>query len=81
VRPAKRLHLFVGTPTKLKRNVYAALPVLSAIGSMKRDSHSSGIADNRYSLRARLKLFHFVNVGSVHGYTFRGSFLVFDSSA
>src|SRR6266545_2977713 len=81
MRPAKGLHLLVCTPTKLKRDVYAALPVLGAVGGMKRDSHGGGIADNRNALRASLKLFHFVNVGSVHRDAFRRSFLVLNSSA
>src|ERR1700686_2603888 len=81
MRPAKGLHLLIGRPAKLKGDVYAALPILGAVRSMKRDSHCGGIADNRNALLARLKLCHFVNVGSVHGYTFRRSLLVFDSSA
>ena len=80
MRPAKGLHLLIGTPTKLKGDVYAALFVLRAIGSVKRDSHSGGIADYRDALFAQLKLFHFMNVCSVHGYTFGIALFVFDSS-
>jgi len=81
MRPAEGLHLLVGTPAKLKRDVYAALPILCTVGSVKRDSHGGGIADNRNVLFARLKLCHFVNVGSVHGDAFGIALLVFDSSA
>src|SRR2546430_15659684 len=81
MRPAKGLHLLISTPTKLKRDVYSALPVLRAVGSMKRDSHCGGIADNRNALLARLKLCHFVNVGAVHSYTFGITLLVFDMPA
>ena len=81
MRPAKSLHLLISAPAKLKRDVYAALAVLGAIGSMKRNPHSGGIADYRYSLLPRLKLFHFVNVGAVHCYTFGIALLVFDMAS
>ena len=73
MRPSKRLHLLISTPTKLKGDVYAALPVLRSVRGMKRDSHGGGIADNRDPLFARLKLFHLVNIGSVHRDAFGGT--------
>jgi hypothetical protein len=80
VRSSKRLHLFVCTPTKLKGDMHSPLSILRAIRSMKRDSHSSRIADYGDSLFARLKLLHFVNVRPVHRDTFRRSLLVLHTS-
>jgi hypothetical protein len=79
--PAKGLHLLIGRPAKLKGDVYASLFILGAVRSMKRDSHSGGIADNRNALLARLKLCHFVNVGSVHCDAFGRALLVLNPSA
>ena len=77
--PAKGLHLLVGTPTKLKRDVDAALLVLRTIGSMQRDSGSGCVANDRAS--AGLKLFHFIDVSSVHCHAFWCSLLVLNMSS
>src|SRR6202140_3889829 len=81
MRPAKGLHLLIGRPAKLKGDVYAALPILGAVRSMKRESPCGGITDNRHDLFPRLKLCHFVNVRCVHCAACRRSLFVFDSSA
>src|SRR5262249_24969036 len=78
---AKGLRLLISTPTKFTRHRYTALRVLGSVGSMKRDTHRGGIADDSNALLAGLELIHFVNVRTVHSDAFGIALLVQHSSA